>query len=358
MEIVSSEDGIKKLSEDLSNNLNDDFITVDTEFIRESKQIPLLYLLQIATSSGIYIVDPISVDIGFLKPFFADTKLKKVFHSAKQDIEILKNYGFEINNIHDTQLYEMVLSPKENISYQSIVFNYLGKKLKKKYGLSDWSRRPLTKKQLNYSSEDVTYLRKVYEKQKELLKKLNRENWLDEEIALLVKGNTRDFLEKSVPRETLDVLYQLIEWREQKSKEKKIIPELFISERLIKAICKKGLRFVYSLKNSRDMEDADMQEFLNYAESVIENNPIERNAMEKISEVSLLKALLDFKSEKNNVAPSIIATAEDLHRFISGDDSVKFLKSWRKEIFGNSAKLLLEGKIKLGMQNSKVELNE
>ena len=358
MEIVNSKDGIKKLIGDLSKHSENNFITVDTEFIRESKQIPLLSLLQIASESEIYIVDPISVNIDFLKPFFSDGNLKKVFHSAKQDIEILKNYGFEINNIHDTQLYEMVLSPKENISYQTIVFNYLGKVLKKKYGLSDWSRRPLSKKQLSYSSEDVIYLREVYVKQSELLKKSRRENWLDDEINLLAQGSSRDHLEKSVPRETLDILHKLIDWREEKAKSIKIIPELFVSDRMIKSICKKGLKFVNTLKNSRDMEDANIQEFLNYAESIIENTPIEQKFSERISEVSLMKALLDLKSEENNIAPSIIATSEDLRRFINGDNSVKFLKDWRKEIFGNFAKLLLEGRIKLGIQNNRAIIYE
>jgi ribonuclease D len=351
MILINSEETAQQLAADLSNGQK--FITVDTEFIREVDKIPLLCLVQIATKSKSYVVDPMNVDLNFLKPFFADPNLKKVFHDAKQDIEILQNYGFEINNFHDTQLYEMILSTKENISYQSIVLNYTGKKLKKNYGMSDWTQRPLSKKQLKYATEDVTYLRKVYKGQIFKLNQLDRANWLDEEISQLPNKNS---LEDSLNEASYPLLFKLLSWREEKSKEKKVSPEMIASDRLIKSICKKGIEYVRNLKNSRNL--VDDREFLNYAEEIVEDFSPEKTQTEKNPVVDLLKTLLDIKSQEHNVAPIMIASVKDLIKFVSGDQNVKFLRGWRWEIFGNTVRDLMDGKIKLGIKENKVILHE
>ena len=351
MILVNSEEMAQQLAADLSDKQK--FVAVDTEFIREVNQVPLLCLIQIATKSRSYGVDPMTVDLGFLKPFFADPNLKKVFHDAKQDLEILRNYGLEINNFYDTQLYEMILSTKENVSYQSIVLNYTGKKLKKDCGMSDWTQRPLSKKQLSYAAEDVTYLRKVYKNQTAKLRQLGRETWLDEEILQL---SNRNSLEYSLNEASYPLLYKLLSWREEKSKEKKVDPELIASDRLIKSICKKGIEYIRNLKNSRTL--IDDREFLDYAEEVAEDFVPEKTQMERNPVIDLLKTLLDIKSQQYEVTPIMIASVKDLIKFISGDQNVKFLHGWRQEIFGNSAKALMNGKIKLGIKESKVVLYE
>ena len=349
MILVNSEETAQQLAADLSSEQK--FITVDTEFIREVDKVPLLCLVQIATKSNSYVVDPMAVDLGFLKPFFSDPNLKKVFHDAKQDIEILQNYGFEVNNFYDTQLYEMILSARENISYQSIVFHYIGKKLKKDCGMSDWTQRPLSKKQLKYATADVTYLRKVYKNQVAKLNLLGRENWLDDEI-LPIKSSLEDSLnEASYP-----LLYKLLSWREKKSKEKKVPPENIASDRLIKSICKKGIDYIRNLKNSRTL--VDDPEFLDYAEKVAEDFSPEKTQTERNPVIDLLKTLLDIKSHEHNVAPIMIASVKDLIKFASGDQTVKFLHGWRREIFGNIALDLINEKIKLGIKESKVVLYE
>lgn len=351
MILVNSKETAQQLVADLGNSQK--FITVDTEFIREIDKIPLLCLVQIATKSRSYVVDPTAVDLNFLKPFFADTNLKKVFHDAKQDVEILRNYGFEINNFYDTQLYEMILSTKENISYQLIVLNYTGKKLKKNYGMSDWTRRPLSKKQLKYATEDVTYLRKVYKSQISKLNQLDRANWLDEEISQLTNKNS---LEDSLNEASYPLLYKLLSWREEKSKEKQVSPEMIASDRLIKSICKKGIEYVRNLKNSRNL--VDDREFLDYAEEIAEDFSPEKTQAEKNPVVDLLKTLLNIKSQENNVAPIMIASVKDLFKFISGDQNVKFLRGWRWEIFGKVAQDLINEKIKLGIKENRVILYE
>ena len=351
MILVNSEETVQKLATDLRGEQG--FITVDTEFIREENQLPLLCLLQIATESENYVIDPVDVDLSFLRPFFSAKNLKKVFHCARQDIEILQNYGLETKNFYDTQLYEMVLSTKENISYQSIVLQYTNKKLKKNYGMSDWSKRPLSKKQLAYASEDVTYLRKVYQKQIAQLKKLHRENWLDDEMSQLMEKNS---LEDSLNEASYPLLHKLLSWRDEKSKEKKIAPEILVSDRLIKSICKKGIEYIRNLKNSRNL--VDDKEFLDYAETVAEDFSPEKFQTDRNPAVDLLKTLLNIKSKQHNVAPIMIASVKDLFRFVNGDQSVKFLRGWRQDVFGNSAQELLGGKIKLGVKDSEVVLYE
>lgn len=351
MILVNSEETAQKLATDLCGE--QEFITVDTEFIREENQLPLLCLLQIATKSENYVVDPIAVDLDFLKPFFAAENLKKVFHCARQDIEILQNYGIETKNFYDTQLYEMVLSTKENISYQSIVLQYTSKKLKKNYGMSDWSKRPLSKKQLVYASEDVTYLRKVYQKQVSQLKKLRRENWLDDEMSQLMEKNS---LEDSLNETSYPLLHKLLSWRDEKAKRKKIAPEILVSDRLIKSICRKGLEYIRNLKNSRNL--VDDKEFLDYAETVAEDFSPEKFQTDRNPSVDLLKTLLNIKSKQHAIAPIMIASVKDLFRFVNGDRTVKFLRGWRQDIFGNSAQDLLGGKIKLGIKDGEVVLYE
>jgi ribonuclease D len=294
-----------------------------------------------------------AVELNFLKPFFADRNLRKVFHDVKQDMEILQSYGFEINNFYDTQLYEMILSTKENISYQSIVLNYTGKKLKKDCGMSDWTHRPLSKKQLKYATEDVTYLRKVYKNQISKLKQLDREDWLDEEISQLPNRNS---LEDSLSEASYPLLYKLLNWREEKSREKKVAPELIAGDRLIKSICKKGIEYIRNLKNSRTL--VDDREFLDYAEEVAENFAPEKTQTEKNPVINLLKTLLDIKSQQHEVTPVMIASVKDLIKFVSGDQTAKFLHGWRREIFGNAAIDLLNEKIKLGIKENKVVLYE
>ncbi len=347
MILVNSEETSQQLVANLSKEQK--FITVDTEFIREVGKVPLLCLVQIATKSKNYVVDPMAIELNFLKPFFANPNLKKVFHDAKQDMEILQSYGFEINNFYDTQLYEMILGTKENISYQSIVLNYTGKKLKKDYGMSDWTKRPLSKKQLKYAIEDVTYLKRVYQKQIAKLKLLGREDWLNEEISQLPNKNS---LEDSLNEASYPLLHKLLSWREEKSKEKKIAPELIASGRLIKSICRKGIEYIRNLKNSRTL--VDDREFLDYAEEIAEGFSPEKVQTERNSVVDLLKTLLDIKSQEHSITPIMIASVKDLMKFVGGDQNVKFLNGWRREIFGNAAIDLLSGRIKLGIKESKV----
>lgn len=332
---------------------NEKFVAVDTEFIREENlEKPLLCLIQIATANGVFIIDPMAIDIFPLKKIFENSSLTKVFHSADQDLEILSLAGINTKNFYDTQLYEAVLSVNDSISYQSIVFRYLNKEISKTFARSNWKKRPLQRKQLLYSANDVFYLREVYEKQLEKLTACGRRNWLDDELKQLFPK------EKEVPvtlsKNNLEIYNQLIKWREEKTQEKNISSESIVKNHVIKAICQRGVNFVRNIKNSRNVRNANFREFLFFAEKIAEKLGIKEKPTEQNIAVNLLRTLREMCSREHNVAPSIIATSKDLEKLIAGDRNVKCLFHWRNEIFGKNALQLLEGKVSLHIRESKV----
>ncbi|MDR1982721.1 MAG: hypothetical protein LBQ08_02910 [Holosporaceae bacterium] len=334
------------------NGKNDLFIAVDTEFMRENLEKPLLCLVQIATSDEVFIIDPMAVEISQLNRIFSHPQIKKVFHSAFQDIEILSLYGINTINFYDTQLYETVLSTNDSISYQSIVSRYLDKQLRKNHSMSDWKKRPLSKKQLLYSANDVFYLREVYKKQLQKLIELHRENWLDEELQQ-IKSKQDDFA-KTLSENNLNVYNQLKKWQKEKAAEKGISPELMVKNDILKAVCKKGVNFIHHIKNSRNMKNENHKEFLLFAEKIAEKLEISEKPDRQNAIIGLLKTLLGICSLKHSVATSMIATTNDLEGLLNGDRNIKFLSGWRNEIFGKEAVMLLNGEISLKIDKSKV----
>lgn len=360
MILIDSEQTAEKLLTDLSasSHRREKFIAVDTEFVREELDVPALCLIQIATNSNVYVIDVLSVNIGFLSKIFADDALLKVFHSGRQDIEILQQNGLEIKNVYDTQLYEMVLSTNENVSYQFLVDKYLGKSIKKSCSMSNWLQRPLSKKQIKYSVGDVSYLREIYQHQKRKLEELGRTNWLEQEhMSLLSHVAPTDSLERSVRREYRGVLNKLLNWRNAKAEQKHVSPESLIKDSIIRSVCNKGMSFVQTLKTSRIAKDEDLSEFLNFAEGFI-GYTIYKENFSKRAVMDTLKVLLDVKSDEFQVAPAIIATKDDLSDFVDGDESVKFLSGWRYDLYGKYAEQMLSGKIKIGIKDSRVFLYE
>ncbi|MDR0632218.1 MAG: hypothetical protein LBF54_03210 [Holosporaceae bacterium] len=348
------DDSLRVIGDELDNAPADErFISVDTEFIRENLKKPLLCLIQIATPSDVFIIDPIAVDVSPLDRVFGDSEIKKVFHSASQDLEMLSLCGIVTKNFYDTQLYEAILSTDSSISYQSIVSRYLDKKLEKVYSRSDWERRPLSKKQLKYSADDVSYLREVYKGQFRKLCELNRENWLDEELRRIMIKPNNDF-SSTLGEHGLEIYNRLNEWRSEKAVEKDIPPESIAEDGIIKAICKKGVEFIQHIKNSRNVKNENHREFLRFAEKVAEGLEIKEKDNSRRVAINLLKTLLGICSQKHDVASSIIATSRDLEKLLEKDQNTKCLSGWRNEVFGKSAIKLLNGEISLRIDGTEV----
>ncbi|MDR2158325.1 MAG: HRDC domain-containing protein [Holosporaceae bacterium] len=339
----------------LQNLRNERIIAVDTEFIREKLDKPLLCLIQIAALQDVFLIDPTAVDISPLNNIFNDENVKKVFHAARQDLEILSLHGINTKNFYDTQLYESILSENDNISYQSLILRYLGKKLKKNYSMSDWTKRPLSKKQLIYSSNDVFYLREAYQKQFHKLTELNRENWLNDELLRMTqKKEEEDNFASTLNKNNREIYNQLQKWRTDKAAEKNISPTSIVKDEILKTICQKGTDFILNLKNSRNTKDENYRQFLFFAEKISDGLEIQEKSEGKNPILDLLKTLLYFKSQQHSVAPSIVATVKDLNKLIGGENNLKCLSGWRNEIFGRDAILLLNGKISLRINKSQV----
>ncbi len=211
-----------------------DFVTVDTEFIRETTFWPQLCLIQLASPDVTALIDPMSKDIN-LEIFFdliTDERVVKVFHSARQDIEIIYHLGGVIPYpLFDTQIAGAICGFGDSISYDQIVQRCTGRHLDKSSRFTDWSCRPLSEKQLLYALSDVTYLRDVYLLLKEQLEKSERTHWMDDEIKVLLTPETYDVPEDEVwkkvrgkikkPRE-LAVLQKIAAWREREARKHNI----------------------------------------------------------------------------------------------------------------------------------------
>ncbi|MDR0555958.1 MAG: hypothetical protein LBG20_03060 [Holosporaceae bacterium] len=319
------------------------FLAIDTEFIRENQEKPLLCLIQIAAPATVHLIDPMEMDISQLNQFFANPKIRKVFHSASQDLEILSLYGVETKNYYDTQLYESVLSVDASISYQSIVTRYLDINLRKDHSLSDWKRRPLSKNQLQYSTDDVLYLREVYKKQFCKLRNCNRTDWLDDELKNLANIGVNS-------GEGNGGIYQQLDaWRCQRAAIENVSPRSIVGNGMLKDVSRKGVDFVRRLKYSRNIRNENFRKFLSFAEKITEGLEISEKHSERSAVFVLLKTLLEISSLEHGVAASVIAQSGDLEELIRGNDSVKCATGWRMELFGRWAIKLLNGEVSLGV---------
>ena len=358
MNLINSEESaqnfLETVSYDLSNAPADEkFLTVDTEFIREGLKIPLLCLVQIATHDHVFVIDPLALDISFLKSLFENSDVKKVFHSARQDLEILLTRDISVENFFDTQLYEMILDTENNISYREIVYRYLGKKIKKQFSLSDWKKRPLSQKQMMYCQDDVTHLREVYKKQRQKLEELGRIDWLDDELIRL-KNATNDEEKSALNDQQREIFQKLIELREKIAKNSGVDLISLATNDLLTSICKKGADYVAKLKNSRNKKSKNLKEFFVAAEKLMKNHIVTEEIPSNHLARDLLKVLVEICAEENCIAPSIIATTSELEALAQGETDLRCVSGWRKKIFGEKALELLAGNIIICIKNSEV----
>ena len=363
MNIINDEEAKKYFLETIADEIKeasgeDRFLAVDTEFIREEPEIPLLCLIQVASPKHSFVIDVLSTDISFLNEVFCDRSIPKIFHSARQDVEILALCDIELKNIHDTQIYEMLLSTQEHVSYQSIIKKYLGKQLEKTHVLSDWSKRPLTDLQLAYAIEDVSYLRDVYKKQQQALVVANRTGWLQDEMEILseeaaLKNTDNSELEKI----NSDIYKRLDAWVKNRAAEKNIDPERIVKNGIIKSISKRGKKAVHKLKNSRYVKNENTKDFFSFADEIVTEMESHKKQENRNSLFYALKTILDAVSVDQNIAPLLIATSRDLEKISRNATPEKCFSGWRMEIFGKYAKAFMNGELSISAQNSKVVMS-
>jgi ribonuclease D len=355
------------------------FVTVDTEFLRETTYYPLLCVAQVATPDEAVVIDALAQDIS-LAPFFelmANEKVLKVFHAARQDIEIVWHQAKLIPRpIFDTQVAAMVLGYGDSISYDQLVQRISGDVIDKSNRFTDWSRRPLSPAQVTYAISDVTHLRKVFEALSDDLQKRGRSEWVGEEMEILTSPDTYrsdpetawERLKTRVrkPKE-LSVLMEVAAWREREAQQRDVPRGRVLKDEAIGDIATHGPTSMEKLAALRSLPRGFERSRwgMDIVEAVKRGLARDFSQLPKIDKprhgpngsatVELLKVLLRMVSEQHGVAAKVIGTVEDLERIANDDRAdVPALHGWRRELFGEQAIALKRGRLALAMDKGKV----
>lgn len=349
-----------------------EFLTVDTEFMREHTYYPQLCLIQVADDREAVAIDPLSNDLD-LTPFLelmADKTIPKVLHACRQDLEIFVNLMDKVPEpIFDTQVAAMVCGFGDSVGYETLVNKITRQSVDKSARYTDWARRPLTERQLSYALSDVTYLRDIYRFLVKTLEKTDRSHWVGEEMAYLARKdiyqmNPDDMWTKLKPRSTkprfLGILRELAAWREREAIERDIPRRRILKDEVILELAaaapttldmidrtrgihsgfvnsKAGKTLLAAIEKGRNIPENDLP---------TKQNQKMRPPTPPIAE--LLKVLLKLKCQEAGVASKLVANAADIEAW-SAQPTEDFiaLKGWRGEIFGNDAKKLLAGELAL-----------
>ncbi|WP_439576064.1 ribonuclease D [Phreatobacter sp.] len=356
------------------------FVTVDTEFLRETTFWPKLCVIQLASPDEAVAVDALAPGMD-LQPFFdlmVNPDVVKVFHAARQDVEIVWHLAKCIPSpLFDSQVAAMVLGYGDSISYDQLVQRTNGTQLDKTSRFTDWSKRPLSEAQIVYAIADVTHLRDVYVKLTGELKKRGRSEWVAEEMGVLTSPETyrqeperawerfRNRVRK--PRE-LAVLMDVAAWREREAQARDVPRSRVLKDDNLIDIAMTGPKTAEALgamrstpkgwERSRDgaaVVEAVLQGLARDPKTLpaIERHRPQNQAQS--ATVELLKVMLKMVAEKHHVAAKVIATSDDLDRIAEDDEAdVAALKGWRRELFGEMALALKHGKLALAMERGRV----
>jgi ribonuclease D len=380
MEIIATTEALAALCQALS---GDSFVTVDTEFMRESTFWPELCLIQIAGAQREAIIDPLAPGID-LAPFFAlmaDEKVLKVFHAARQDVEIIWYLGKLIPRpMFDTQVAAMVCGFGDQVGYESLVRNIAKAQIDKSSRFTDWSRRPLSQKQLTYAMSDVTHLRVIYEKLKAQLDDSGREPWLEEEMAILTAPETyisrpedawKRIKFRARNKKQIAVLMAVAAWREREAQERNVprsrvlkddalaelaqqIPATPEALRELRALPKGyagsrlGDAILAAVKAGLAMDPAKVP-------APEGERPMLNDAASAAAEV--LRLVLKITCEREGIAPKLLAGTADLEAIAMDNDAdVPAMHGWRRQIFGEAALKVKAGEMGIVLQGGKARL--
>ena len=350
-----------------------DFVTVDTEFLRETTYWPKLCLVQVATDDEAVLIDPLvpGFDLGPFYALLANTAVTKVFHAARQDIEIfVKATGQVPENIYDTQVAASVCGFGDSVSYDNLVRAITNVELDKSSRFTDWSARPLSEKQRLYAIADVTHLRDIYRELRKQVAATRRGDWVEDEMAILRSIDTyvvqpeeaweRLKMKINRPRD-LAALKQLAAWREQRAQD---------SDQPRSRVLKDDVLFELAMQRpltpdaferlravprgfGRSSAAAEIMALLKDVEALGKADlPVlperYRGPSPKGAVGDLVRVLLKSVAEQNGVAARIIATSDEIDALVLDDQAeVPALKGWRRKLFGDKALAIKHGRIGL-----------
>lgn len=363
-------------------NATADFVTVDTEFMRERTYWPKLCLVQLGGERDTVAVDPLAEGIN-LRPLFellANGKVMKVFHAARQDVEIFYNLTGQVPlPMFDTQVAAMVCGFGEAASYETLVDKLAGAKIDKSSRFTDWSNRPLTEKQTTYALADVSYLRIVYEKLRSQLESSGRSEWVREEMGVLINPATycvdpreiwRRFKWRADKPRLRALLRELAAWRELEAQRLNVPRNRVVRDEALLEIAYHAPADALQLARTRGLNPgfAGGRQGKEILEAVARANalPLEEcppgdrrrilpSGLGPV--VDLLKVLLKQVSEHHGVAAKLIATTDDLEDIAAEDEAkVPALQGWRRQLFGEQALALKRGELALGVKGKKIDV--
>src|SRR6185437_9915260 len=357
-------------------------ITVDTEFIRDKTYFPQLCLVQIAGPDEAAALDPLApaIDLAPLFELMAAPTLLKVFHAARQDIEIFVNMAGAVPApLFDTQVAAMVCGFGDSVSYETLAGKLAGAHIDKSSRFTDWAQRPLSERQLHYALTDVVPLRTVYEKLEARLAKSGRSSWLGEEMRTLTDPATyrqdpaeawRRFKVRSNNRKLLALVRELAAWRETAAQQRNLPRNRLLRDESLLEIAAHAPSTVAELARTRGLGKnfaegklgaeilAAVQRVLATPESQYPVPPPRHEPPPGLGPlVDLLRVLLKLRCEENDVAQKLVADTEDLEKIAADDDApVRALHGWRAELFGKDALDLKRGRLALTAAGRRIKL--
>lgn len=378
--LITTTEALSELCDRLAKS---DFIAVDTEFMRENTYWPELCLVQIANSEEAAAIDPLAegIDLAPLLHLLTENEeVLKVFHAGGQDVEIIVNMtGKTPHPIFDTQIAMMAISQSEQIGYANLVETWLGLTIDKGARFTDWSRRPLTERQIEYAIGDVTHLAAIFPRILKKLIKTGRGAWLDAEMEKLADPANyltdpgqawKRIRQPGRNPQVLGRLKALAAWREAEAQHKNIPRGRIMRDETLADIASHPPKVQADLAKVRGLsaawKDNDIGKRL--MKVLAEAEPLPKEEMpEKVKQgaplgregalvADLLKLLLKIRAREIDVAPRLLTRADELEALASGVHNLPVLEGWRYEVFGKDALDLVEGKLAFAVEKGKLKM--
>lgn len=376
MQFISDTASLEKFCDRLSTH---DFITVDTEFMRERTYWAQLCLIQAASEDEEAAIDTLSPDMD-LTPFLEllnEASPLKVFHAARQDLEIFyKLSGRLPNRLFDTQVAAMVCGFGDSVGYQTLVRHFTEEDVDKSARFTDWSHRPLSDRQISYALSDVTYLRTIYKGLSDELGRTGRHSWTEEEMKLLLSPSLYEAPPenawKRIKHRSRDIrflgrLQAVAAWREREAQKRDLPRNRIVRDEAVMELAAHPPRDSKELAKVRGVSDkfahgpmsqtlfAALKDAEPLDKSLLPKKPDREHVTNASDLMDMLKLLLKLKANEADVAPKLIASNGDIEAFaVKNHSHSPLLQGWRAEVFGRDAAKLKEGRLGIKMNGGSI----
>lgn len=354
-----------------------EWLTLDTEFIRERSYYPQLCLIQVANAEVVACIDPLALDdLEPLLDVIFDPAITKVFHAGGQDLEILYYLREAVpQNLFDTQIAATLLGQGEQVGYGKLVQQMLDVELDKTQSRTDWSLRPLSEAQIRYAADDVRYLRDVYRQQREMLERLGRLSWLQDDFAALELSDRYRILPQQAWKRVkgarrlrgvqLKVLQDLAAWREERAVAADKPRKWILHDDVLLDLARQMPASMKQLERMRGITPAVLRhsgqillQIIAQARQAPEAEwprlpAIRHLSVEQDAITDLLMAVVRLAGERHDVSPATLAARKDLEKLVAGERDVDLLGGWRRQLAGEDVLAVLEGRTDFGVRDGR-----